>query len=117
MSTGDELKLLRELYLPPADEFVLVEVPEMQFVMLDGEGHHSTEGFVSGTRWLISLLRPIKPIPRERMGKSYIEPPLEVLWWSDDMRDFIAGDREMLKWRQIIVMADWVDQPLFDRAL
>jgi hypothetical protein len=117
MGARDELKLLKELYLPPADEFVLVDVPEMQFLMLDGEGHHSTEGFILATRWLISVLRPIKPIARERMGKSYVEPPLEVLWWADDMRDFVAGDREKLKWRQMIVMADWVDQELFDRAL
>jgi hypothetical protein len=117
MSASDELNRLKELYLPPADEFVMVDVPEMQFVMLDGEGHHSTEAFLLGTRWLISVIRPIKPIARERMGSSYVEPPLEVLWWSDDMRDFIAGDREKPKWRQMIVMADWVDQELFDRAL
>ena len=44
MSASDELRLLKELYLPPADEFVLVEVPEMQFVMLDGEGHPVQRG-------------------------------------------------------------------------
>ena len=31
---------------------------------------------------------------RGRMGRSYVESPLEVLWWVDDMNDFIAGDRE-----------------------
>jgi hypothetical protein len=117
MSTSDDLTLLKKLYLPPADEFVEVDVPEMQFLMLDGEGHHSSEGFVLATRWLMSVIRPIKPIAKERMGKSYYEPPLEVLWWADDMNDFIAGDREKIKWRQMIVMADWVDQEIFDRAL
>lgn len=117
MSTSDDLTLLKKLYLPPADEFVEVDVPEMQFLMVDGEGHHSSEGFVLGTRWLMSVIRPIKPIAKQRMGKSYVEPPLEVLWWADDMDDFIAGDRKKFKWRQMVVTADWVDQEIFDRAL
>jgi hypothetical protein len=37
MSTLDDRRLLRELYLPPADDFVLVDVPDLQFVMIDGE--------------------------------------------------------------------------------
>jgi hypothetical protein len=116
MSTGAELQRLKELYLPPADRFVLVDVPEMQFVMIEGEGDHSTDRFRLGTRWLFSVIAPIKPVARERMGGSYVEPPLEVLWWADDMRDFIAGDRATWKWRQMIVMADWVDEELFDRG-
>ncbi|HET6360736.1 MAG TPA: hypothetical protein VFH11_01605 [Gemmatimonadota bacterium] len=70
----------------------------MQFLMLDGEGHHSSEGFVLGTRWLMSVIRPIKPIATSGWG-SYVEPPLEVLWWADDMNDFMAGDRARWKWR------------------
>jgi hypothetical protein len=117
VSTDDELRRLKELYLPPADRFVLVDVPEMSFVMIEGEGDHSTEVFRLGSRWLFSVLAPIKPVARERMGGSYVEPPLEVLWWADDMRDFIAGDRAKWKWRQMIVMADWVDEDLFDRGM
>ncbi len=72
--------------------------------------------FRLGTRWLLSLIAPIKPIARERMGGSYAEPPLEVLWWADDMKDFISGDRAKWMWRQMIVMADWIDEELFDRG-
>jgi hypothetical protein len=117
MSTPDERRLLRELYLPPTDEFVLVDVPEMRFVMIDGGGDHRTEVFAQGTRWLLSVIGPIRPLARKRMGRSYVEPPLEVLWWADDMSDFIAGDRDRFKWRQMIVMAEWVDPEIIDRAI
>jgi hypothetical protein len=117
MSTPDERRLLRELYLPPTDEFVLVDVPEMRFVTIDGEGDHRTDVFARGTRWLLSVIGPIRPLARERMGRSYSEPPLEVLWWADDMSDFIAGDRDRFKWRQMIVMADWIDREIVDRAI
>jgi hypothetical protein len=48
VSTADELRRLKELSLPPTDEFVVIDVPEMQFVMIEGEGDHSTDEFKSG---------------------------------------------------------------------
>jgi hypothetical protein len=117
MSTSDERRRLEELYLPSPDDFVLVEVPDMRFVMIDGDGDHETAAFARGTRWLFSVIQPMKPIAKERMGARYVEPPLEVLWWADDMRDFIAGNRDRFKWRQMLVMAEWVDDALFDRAV
>jgi hypothetical protein len=117
MSTSEERRRLEELYLPSADDFVLVEVPEMPFLMLDGEGDHTTPAFRQGTRWLVSAIQPIKPVARERMGTRYVEPPLEVLWSADDMGDFIAGNRDRFRWRQMIVMAEWVDRELLDRAI
>ena len=45
MSTLDDRRLLEELYLPPADEFVLVDVPDLQFVMIDGDAGPDNEAF------------------------------------------------------------------------
>ena len=50
------------------------------------------------------------------MGKGFVEPPLEGLWWADDMEDFIAGNKDKLKWRMMIVMADWVSDEMFEQA-
>jgi hypothetical protein len=103
MSALDDRRRLEELYLPPADEFVLVDVPDLQFVMIDGEGNLSGEAFAQASRWLFSVVFPIKRVAKERMGKSFVEPPLEGLWWADDMNDLIAGNRDKLKWRLMIV--------------
>jgi hypothetical protein len=117
MSALDDRRRLEELYLPPADEFVLVDVPDLQFVMIDGEGNPSGEAFAQASRWLFSVVFPIKRVAKERMGKSFVEPPLEGLWWADDMNDLIAGNRDKLKWRLMIVTADWVDEELFVQAM
>jgi hypothetical protein len=117
MSISDDRRRLEELYLPATDEFVLVDVPDMQFVMIDGEGDHDSEGFAQGTRWLFAVIHPIKRLARQRMGKNFVEPPLEVLWWADDMADFVAGNRDKFKWRQMIVTADWVDEEMFHGAV
>jgi hypothetical protein len=117
MSALDDRRRLEELYLPSADDFVLVDVPDLQFVMIDGEGDPGGEVFARAMRWLFAVIHPIKRIAMERMGKSFVEPSLEGLWWADDMNDLITGKREKLKWRLIIVTADWVDQRMFDQAL
>jgi hypothetical protein len=117
MSTPEERQLLRTLYLPPADGFVVVDVPEMRFLTIEGSGGHEQQAFADGTRWLLSAIAPLRPVAREHMGTHYVEPPLEVLWWADDMRDLIAGDRSTFRWRQMIVMADWLDDRLVERGI
>jgi len=117
VSVLDDRRRLTELYLPPVDEFVLIDVPDLQYVMVDGEGDHEAEAFKHATRWLFTTVDPLKRIARERMGKSFAEPPLECLWWADHMADFVAGNRDAFRWRQMIVTADWVDREMFDRAV
>jgi hypothetical protein len=113
MGVPENRRQLEALYLPPTDEFVVIDVPEMQFAMLDGTGDHDSDAFTQGSRWLWTAIDPIKRVAKQRMGKSFAEPPIEVLWWADDMNDFIAGNRDKFKWRQMIVTADWVDQEMF----
>jgi hypothetical protein len=117
MSALDDRKRLTELYLPSSRDFALVDVPDLQFVMIDGDGDHHSDAFVHATRWLWAVIYPVKRVAKQRMGKRFVEAPLECLWWADDMRDFIAKKREKFKWRQMIVTADWVDQEMFDQAV
>jgi hypothetical protein len=58
----DDRRRLEELYLPPADGFAVVEVPDLQFVMIDGEGDHEGEAFTHAFRWLFSAIAPIKRV-------------------------------------------------------
>jgi hypothetical protein len=117
MSALDDRHRLEELYLPSADDFVMVDVPDLQFVMIDGEGSHEGEAFAEAFRWLFAAIHPIKQIAKERMGKRFVEPPPECLWWADDMADFIAGNRDRFRWRQMIVTADWVNAEMFNQAV
>jgi len=68
-------------------------------------------------RWLFSAVYPIKLIAKERMGKYFVEPPMECLWWADDMEDFVKGDNDKFKWRIMIVTAHWVSDEMFSEAV
>jgi hypothetical protein len=108
---------LTELYLPGTEDFVVVDVPEMPFAMIDGEGDPDGDRFRDAVKWLFSAIYPIKRVAKERMGKDFVEPPLEGLWWADDVQDLVARTPEKLKWRLMIVLADWVGEDLFRDAV
>jgi hypothetical protein len=118
MGALDSKERLKELYLPSAKDFVLVDVPKLQFIMVDGKGSPQGQHFSQMIRWLFAVVHPIKLIAKERMGRNFVEPPLECLYWSDDMRDFIAGKKARLKWRLMIVAtANWLTNEMFEQAV
>ncbi len=109
---------LKELYLPPVENFTMVDVPEMRFIMIDGKGAADRTALNHATKWLFAVIDPLKPIARERMGKNFVAPPLEALWWADDIQDFKSGKREKLNWRMMIVYEpDWLTTAMFDDAV
>jgi hypothetical protein len=118
MEHGLSREQLEELYLPPTDAFVLVDVPAMRFIMIDGQGNPEGAGFARALQWLLAVLHPIKPLAKERMGRRYVEPPLEGLWWADDIADFVAGKKDELKWRLMIpATPDWITPEVFEDAV
>jgi hypothetical protein len=118
MNDAEMKSRLKELYLPPADEFVLVDVPEMRYIMIDGHSAADRAALDHAVKWLFAVVHPIKRVARERMGQHFVEPPLDGLWWADDMNDFIRGNRDKLSWRMMIVYEpDWLTAEMFDEAL
>ena len=80
----------------------MVRVPEINFVMVDGDAAPDSGGHRQAIRWLFSVIAPLKRLAKERMGKDFVEPPLEGLWWSDDSDGCLDGLAEGLHWRMMI---------------
>ena len=110
-------KEIEELYLPPADDFVRVNVPELRFFMLDGQGAEDRAPLEDATQWLFTAIHPIRMEAKKRMGRNFIEPPLEGLWWADDMADFAAGRKAEMKWRLMIPAPGWATAEMFAQAV
>ncbi len=108
---------LEELYKPSAEEFSLVNVPKIKYFMVDGEGDPHSEPGAKTIEWLFASVYPIKRIAKERLGKHFVEPPLEALWWADNVADFIAGNKAKLKWRMMIPAPRWATKPMFAKAV
>jgi hypothetical protein len=108
---------LRDLYLPPADRFTMVEVPAIRFAVIDGHGNPQDDEGAAAARWLYSVAHLVKPLVRERMGKTFVDPPLECLLWVDEMSDLADGNRDNWHWRMMLVFIDWITPEKFEEAV
>lgn len=108
---------LRELYLPPEGQFTLVDVPEVRYAVIDGEGDPEKGKTAEAAKWLYSVVHLVKPFVKERMGKNFVDPPLEYQFWADDERDFVDGNKDKWFWRVMIVFIDWITREQFEEAV
>jgi hypothetical protein len=61
MAKIDYLKQFKHLYSPSAKNVEIVDVPEMNFLMIDGEGNPNTsQGFKDAVEALFSLSYTVK---------------------------------------------------------
>jgi len=113
----DFKKTKKDLYQPSAKEVVVVEVPEMQFIMIDGQGSPGdSQEYQDAMATLYPVAFKIKFFSK-KMGKDYVVAPSEGLWYADDMIDFRAGNRDKWKWTMMILTPDWISKKIFNEAI
>jgi len=118
MEKIDHKKILKDLYKPSNKKVVMVDVPKMNFIMIDGKGDPNTSReFQEAVEALFSFSYALKfMIKKGDLGIDYSVMPLEGLWWADTMTDFINGNRDSWKWTLMIMQPEFVDRPLFEQA-
>lgn len=84
---------------------------------IDGEGNPENTTINEYMKWLYSIAHLVKPLVKKRMGKNFIEPPVECLFWADKEKDFISGNKDKWKWRVMVVLIDWITQEQFNAAV
>ena len=113
----DFKKKLKQLYLPGKNEVVTVEVSEMQFLMIDGIGSPGdSQEYLDALAALYPVAFKTKFLSKAK-GKDYVVPPLEGLWWADNMKDFTEGNRDNWKWTMMIMQPDWITQDMINEAI
>jgi hypothetical protein len=119
MSKIDLKKDLKEFYNPSKKEVSLVDVPEMNFLMIDGEGAPESEAFANSISALYPIAYTIKFDLKKADGTDFAVMPLEGLWWADNMNDFDpeTGDRNKWKWTLMIMQPDFVTKEMFQKAV
>ena len=87
----DFKKELKTLYSAPSREFVVVDVPPMHFLMIDGKGDpNSSEVYANAVAALYAVAYGFKSMSKQELERDYGVPPLEGLWWAPDMGVFEA---------------------------
>lgn len=113
----DFKKLMKPLWQPPVGTFVVVEVPRLSFLMVDGKGDPNTAAeYSSAVQWLYTLSYGLK-FASKAAGRDYGVAPLEGLWWAEDMTSFTSGNKDNWLWTAMIMQPDWIDQATLDAAM
>jgi len=91
MKTLDLKKQFKHLYQPSAKKIEAIQVPDLQFTMVDGAIEKGSEpgkspSFAEATQALYSLCYTLKFMLKKRKTNAFDYPvmPLEGLWWVED---------------------------------
>lgn len=119
MEKIDFKKTLASLYNPKnTSTWELVDVPEMNFLMVDGEGNPNTaKSFADAIEALYAVSYTLKFMSKRMLDKDYAVAPLEGLWYADDMKVFEAADKDAYKWTLIIMQPEWITEAMITDAI
>jgi hypothetical protein len=119
MQKIDLKSVLKHLYQPTAKEVVQVDVPPLQFLMIDGEGDPNTsQEYAQAVEALFSVSYTAKfMVKKGPKATDYAVMPLEGLWWADDMSTFVANDKSKWKWTMMIMQPELVEASVIRAAI
>lgn len=118
MSKIDYKKELKEFYRPSAKKVVEVDIPKMNFLMVNGNGAPETTEYKEAIEVLYSVSYTLKfMIKKGDIGIDYGVLPLEGLWWADDMSDFINDNKSKWIWTMMIMQPELVTKNLVQAAI
>jgi hypothetical protein len=109
MEKIDFKKKFKHLYAPSTTAVSIVEVPALNFLMIDGRGDPNTApSFHEAIEALYSVSYPLKFMIKKSGAADYAVPPLEGLWWCDDMAEFSTDNKELWQWTMMIMQPEYV---------
>ena len=108
----------KELYNPSAKEVSIVDVPEMNFLMIDGEGDPNiSQEYQDSIEALFSVSYKVKFISKKENSQDYVVMPLEGLWWVENMKEFTIQDKSGWKWTAMIRQPDFITKDVIKKAV
>jgi len=116
MDKVDCIKELKDVYNASTKEATIIDVPDMNFLMIDGEGAPESQQYQEAIQALYPVAYTLKFAVKKTQGIDYRVMPLEGLWWADDMAKFME-DRNKWKWTAMIMQPNYVTPDLFQEAV
>lgn len=117
VETFDIKKERKDLYAPRPGGFMIVDVPQMSFLMVDGHGNPNTAAaYRDAVKALYSLSYAIRFAAKKELGRVHVVGPLEGLWWADDMGAFSARMKDDWSWTMMIHQPEWITSELVESA-
>ncbi len=118
----DFKKEYKELYRQPANKISYVEVPEFNYLAIDGEGHpEGNQDFQHKIGTLYGIAYTLKFMLKEPGLQpagyfDFVVPPLETFWFMKNDVEFDANKPDDWCWTLMIMQADYISTELVEMA-
>lgn len=117
MKKLDLKKDLKALYTASAKKVTFIDVPEMNFLMVDGKGDPNGPEFQHAVEALYSTAYTMKfMIKKGPMQIDYPVMALEGLWWTKGNKMYDLTPRGDWRWTVMIMQPSIITQKLLDSA-
>ena len=118
MTPKVDLKRELDSYRARRGEFRLLEVPARRYLAIDGHGDPNTDAYLSAVASLYPVAYRVKFASKNDLGRDYVVPPLEGLWWAEDLAAFTtARDKSAWDWTLLLLLPDWIRPDMVTEAL
>jgi hypothetical protein len=118
MTKVDIKKELKDLYASSASAISVVNVPKMNFIMIDGLGDPGkSKEYKDAIEALYSISYTLKFMVKKDKEIDYGVMPLEGLWWMDDMTQFTAENKDIWKWTSMIMQPECISTDMYGSAI
>ena len=117
MQKLDLKKDLKHLYNPSSKTPVMLDVPPMNFLAIDGKGAPDGPDAVAAIEALYPVAYTLKFAVKKTKAIDYPVMPLEGLWWTDDMSRFSEEDKAAWKWTYMIMQPDLITADMVKKAI
>ncbi len=124
MQNLDLKKQYKELYKPTAREVTVVDVPKLNYIMIDSEipagvPVNESPAFINviGALYGLSYTLKFTSKLREENPIDYTVMALEGLWWTDDDQQSFTVNRDVtMYFRAMMMQPDHITTAMFEQA-
>ncbi|MCT2588404.1 GyrI-like domain-containing protein [Streptomyces sp. N2-109] len=117
MAPYDVKREHKELYAPKNTAWAVVDVPQQQFIAVDGAGDPNTSpAYASAVEALYAVAYTLKFAGKRTAGGDFVVAPLEGLWWSDQPDAFTTRAKDAWKWTMLISLPSWITKEMTEEA-
>jgi hypothetical protein len=107
----------KRLYSPSAKACMLVDVPKMRFLMVDGSGDPNTsQDFQEAIQAFYGASYTLKFALKKSGGPQFRVMPLEALWWTDAGGRLDPDSKSSWSWTAMIHQPDFATDAMIDEA-
>lgn len=118
MSKIDFKRELKQYYGASAKLITAVQIPAMNFILIDGSGPPESQEYKEAVEALFKVSYTLKfMVKKGDLQIDYSVMPLEGLWWAEDMARFSVDRKEDWLWRMMIMQPDFVTRDMWSEAL